>query len=83
MIPPGRNRTNGAIQSKINFKVGSALHSRYSIVIEAVLGIPSLYFLFCSPFAILLFLHIYRIHACFATLIAIDNVNTICAYVII
>ena len=33
-IPLGHNRTNGAVYPKINFKLRSALHFSYSIVIR-------------------------------------------------
>ena len=63
-------------------KLRSALHFRYSIVIEAGLGIPSLCFYFHTTFGKLLFLYIYRIYSCFAPLIAIDNINIVCEYIL-
>ena len=63
-------------------RLRTALYYRYSIVSKAGLKIPSLYFYFCSAFTKLLFLYIYRIHSCSAPLIAIDNINIVCEYVI-
>ena len=68
---------------KSTLKLRSTLHFRHSIVIEAGLGIPSLYFYFCSAFARLFFLYNYKIYTCSAPLIAIDNINTVCECVII
>ena len=68
---------------KSTSKLRSALHFRYSIVVESMLGIPSFYLHFCSAFSELFSLYIYRIHTCSAPLAAIDNINTVCEYVII
>ena len=57
-------------------KLRSALHQRYSIDIDAGLGILSIY-IFCSAFAKLLFLHIYRTPICSVPLIAVDIIDTV------
>ena len=64
-------------------KLRSALHFRYSIVIEAGLGTTSIYCYSRSEFTKLLFLFNYRIHTCFTPLIANDNIKTVCEYDII
>ena len=44
-IPLGHNRTNGAVYSKIYFKVENALHIRYSIVIPRFISRANTVFL--------------------------------------
>ena len=69
--------------SKSTSKLRSALHFRYSIVIQSALGFPSLYYYYRSALANLPFLYIYRIGACSMLLIAIDIINKVYEYVII
>ena len=71
---------------KSTSKLISALHFRYSIVIEARLEISTAYFYFCATFAKLLFLYNYRKYTCSAPLIETNDIsiiNTICEYVIL
>ena len=61
-------------------KMRFAVHSRYLIVVEAELRVPSFYVYLRSAFAKLLFLDIYRMPTCSDLLIAIDNMLTFFAH---